>query len=64
MEKRTKKEHTYNEREKKKSSRGRTWISKEEELESVKKLIDTADKKAKEVEKQNDATKMKALLME
>ena len=34
-------------------------------MESVaKKLIETADKEAKEAEKQEDATQMKALLME
>ena len=34
-------------------------------MESVaKKLIDTADKKAKEAEKQKNATQMKTLLME
>ena len=38
---------------------------KKEELKSVaKKLIDTADKKAKEAEMQKDAIQMKALLME
>ena len=35
------------------------------ELESIlKKLLDTADKKAKDVEKKKDATVMKALLIE
>ena len=39
--------------------------TKKEELESVaKKLIDTANKKAKEAEKQKDASQMKALLIE
>ena len=36
-----------------------------EDLEKVsKKLVNTADKKAKEAEKQNDSTVMKALLVE
>ena len=59
---------TYSEREKKKSSRGGTWISKEEERRAgsvAEKLIDTAvDKKAKKAEKQKNASQMKALLME
>ena len=49
------------------SSHGRTDLSKKakEDLEKVsKKLVNTADKKAKEAEKQKDSTAMKALLVE
>ena len=38
--------------------------AKEDLVKVSKKLVDTADRKAKETEKQNDATAMKALLME
>ena len=66
MEKRIEKEHTV--RGKKRNALEEELGSakkKKEELESVaKKLIDTADKKAKEAEKQENATHMKVLLME
>ena len=66
MEKKTEKEHTV--RGKKKKAMMEELASakkKKEELESVaKKLIDTANKKAKEAEKQKDASQMKALLIE
>ena len=66
VEKRTEKEHTV--RVKKIKALGEELGSaknKKEELESVaKKLIDTADKKAKEAGKQKDAIQMNALLME
>ena len=38
--------------------------AKEDLVKVSKKLVDTADRKAKEAEKQKDATAMKALLME
>ena len=38
--------------------------TKEDLVKVSKKLVDTADRKAKEAEKQKDATAMKALLME
>ena len=55
------------ERTEKESSHGRTDLSKKakEDLEKVsKKLVNTADKKAKEAEKQKDYTATKALLVE
>ena len=64
IEKKTEKE---NERKEKKSFGGRTGISKEEEKRTSnipQRLIDTAVKKAKEPEKQKNASQMKALLME
>ena len=66
MEKRMEKEHTVKGK-KRKAPEEELWSAKKkkEELESVaKKLIDTADKKAKEAEKQKHATQKKALLME
>ena len=41
-----------------------TKKAKEDLVKVSKKLVDTADRKAKEAEKQKDATAMKALLME
>ena len=38
--------------------------AKEDLVKVSKKLVDTADRRAKEAEKQKDATAMKALLME
>ena len=66
MKKITEKEQTV--RGKKRKALGEKLGSaerKKEELKSVaEKLIGTADKKAKEAEKQKDATQVKALLLE
>ena len=65
MERKAEQERT--EKGQKRKALGRTDLSKKakEDLEKVsKKLVNTADKKAKEAEKQKDSTAMKALLVE
>ena len=65
MEKKEEKEKTEKGRKRKALEEDLIAAKKKLELERVtKKLLDTADKKAKDAEKKKDATVMKALLIE